>query len=195
MKGASELVTVLMLTGIMITVISSVYFWGTTLISKNKDVVILHNSENFMFDVKNTIESVSKNDGRQEVVIINYGIFTFNGTNIKFVIDTSETKYSIDQEISLGKNQCGNQTGLWTINEPITFCVETKKIDETKFTTTYTLNSIQLNTSSKSYKIELIGEKQIGSEGRIILIEKKGTEITMIENKEIIKTMISVVVV
>lgn len=67
MKGQSQLVTAVLLTGIMIVLVSGAYLWGIPLIEKQQDTVALNNMERLMNDMKDKIERVAVSGGRERI--------------------------------------------------------------------------------------------------------------------------------
>ena len=70
-KGQSQLVTAVLLTGIMIVLVSGAYFWGIPLIEKQKDTVALNNMERFMDDLDDKIQRVAASGGRERIDGVN----------------------------------------------------------------------------------------------------------------------------
>ncbi|QQG39592.1 MAG: hypothetical protein HYS81_04415 [Candidatus Aenigmatarchaeota archaeon] len=67
MKGQSQLVTAVLLTGILIVLVSAAYFWGVPLIEKQKDTVTMNNMERLMKDMDEKIERVAASGGRERI--------------------------------------------------------------------------------------------------------------------------------
>ncbi|MBI4017542.1 MAG: hypothetical protein HY366_01200 [Candidatus Aenigmarchaeota archaeon] len=70
-KGQSQLVTAVLLTGILIVLVSGAYFWGVPLLEKQKDTVALNNMERFMNDLDDKITRVAASGGRERIDNIN----------------------------------------------------------------------------------------------------------------------------
>lgn len=200
MKGATEALSAILITGVLISVVGSVYFWGLPLIQKNKDIATLESSEIFMSDLNKKIKSIANNGGRAEFIIAVPGVVLFDGTSISLTINSQGTQYATDANVPLGKNSCNVNAGIWSRDEPDTLCVLSKELSETSYETTYSIKYIQLDTEisegvkgPESFKIELTGNPDSGGEGTIILIENLGTEkVTLADDRDLIRTNVSI---
>ncbi|MFP4046056.1 MAG: hypothetical protein ACLFS3_03275 [Candidatus Aenigmatarchaeota archaeon] len=66
-KGQIEVVSAILLTGIMISLVSVAYFWGLPMIEKQKDRTKLRQTENFLKDLNDAVKEVARNGGRRQV--------------------------------------------------------------------------------------------------------------------------------
>lgn len=66
-KGQSQLVTAVLLTGILIVLVSAAYFWGIPLIEKQQDTVRMNNMERFMNDMNEKVQRVASSGGRERI--------------------------------------------------------------------------------------------------------------------------------
>ena len=200
MRGATEALSAILVTGILISVVGSVYFWGLPLIQKNKDIATLESAEKFMVNLDRKIKSVSNSGGRDEIKINVPGILAFDGNSLALVIETQGTQYAKNAMIPLGKNICTLETGVWGADEPDTLCAYSQEISETMFNTTYVLRFAQLDTKisetlkgPESYRISLGGLPSRGGEGRTVIIENLGTEKEALQGgRNLIKTKIAI---
>src|SRR3989338_6960866 len=92
MKGQQEALSAILISGILIGVVGSVYFWGVPLIQKNKDISILESSEAFVRGLDVKIKSVANNGGRDQMSIPVPGIVTFDGKMITMSIENVELR-------------------------------------------------------------------------------------------------------
>ncbi|MFC2142771.1 hypothetical protein ACFLQN_00020 [Candidatus Aenigmatarchaeota archaeon] len=175
MKGQQDVLSTILISGILIAVVGSVYFWGVPLIEKNQDISILQNSEDFMNSLNSKIKFIANNGGKDQLRITIPGTLEISGEEIQMTVDTKGTIYAAEAEIPLGRNECPRVDGVWGLHESHVFCVKSNKIDDTKITTTYSLKYIELDApdSGKKYKIEATGES-IGSTERTVVIENLG---------------------
>ncbi|MFB6075665.1 MAG: hypothetical protein ABEK17_00835 [Candidatus Aenigmatarchaeota archaeon] len=67
MKGQTQIMSAVLLTGIMVGLISVAYIWGGPMIQKQKDIVKLNNMENFMENLNKEIRDVAKNGGTSKL--------------------------------------------------------------------------------------------------------------------------------
>lgn len=179
MKGQQEAVSVVLITGILIGVVGSVYFWGLPLIQKNKDITVLKDSERFMGSLDDKIKSVANNGGRDQILIDVPGILVFdpqsNPPELRLRIDTQGTIYDTGGWIPLGRNDCSKTTGDWGTDEPSTLCVKSEG-EKDKYFTTYRLEYLILKgTGAENYVILLSGSQASGGEGHKVVMENTGS--------------------
>ncbi|MBI5061402.1 MAG: hypothetical protein HZB67_03740, partial [Candidatus Aenigmarchaeota archaeon] len=151
-RKGQEPLTVVMMVGILIVVISSIYFWGVPLIEKNKDVASLKATESFMEELNNKVRDIANNGGREQVTI-EKGIVSFSSGSIKLFMETGGTYYAEDVWIPLGNGDC-NLAGTWGVDPPEALCVKSGKIGSS-YQTTYELRYRVLGAGSKQYQISL----------------------------------------
>jgi hypothetical protein len=192
MKGQQEALTVVLISGILISVVGSVYLWGLPMIQKSMDVSTLENSENFVMSLNEKIKYVANNGGREQLRITVPGTVTFDDGKMELSIETQGTIYATAAQIPLGKNYCTATQGSWGINDPETLCVVSQKLGDNKYVTKYELKYIELRTQSiKSYKIMLVGSTSSGGMDHMINIENKGTS----EENNLINTIIEIKII
>ena len=191
-KGAAEALTAVIMTGVLIGVVGSVYLWGLPLIQKNKDIASLHAAESFMVDLSNKIKDVVNSAGRQRIAVSAPGILNFDGSKFQFTVKTDGTIYSTEGQIPLGRNGCSPDTGVFGVQDSATLCVSSTKIGD-KFETVYTLKFIQLDTEGvDSRKIVFSGRPNAGGETRVITLDNTGTTKEPSGSKIITKANIAV---
>lgn len=199
-KGQQEVLSIVLISGILIGVVGSVYFWGVPLIQKNKDVAVLENSEDFMNSLNTRIKFIANNGGRDQLVINVPGTLRFDpiaGT-IELTVLTEGTIYAKDAEIPLGRNsQCSASQGAFGIDEPETLCVKSAQIGEKNFRTTYTLKYVKLvnNNILRDFQIELTGNANSGGEQNFVAFENLGTTQSASNGRALIKTLVAINVV
>lgn len=193
MKGQQEIISIILISGILIVVVGSVYIWGAPVIQRNKDTSILEASEDFMIRLANKIKFVANNGGRDQLEVNVPGVFKFYSQTkeIELIIETDGTIYAVTpMEIPFGANRdCSSLIGTFGVDDPLALCVKTMKIDEKKFRTIYTLRPIKLintvnmvsgNHVRKEFFIDIVGNSAGGGEKTIISIDNKGTSISSI---------------
>ena len=191
MKGQQQALSAILITGVLMGVVGSVYFWGLPLIQKNKDISVLENSEGFMLNLNNKIKNIANHGGRETMEVTVPGIIEFDGDNITLEIETTGSIYAENAPISLSKNGCSRTDGTWGVHNPEVLCLLTQCLGEGSdcgtYQTVYTLRYIQLNTEGlESYKIDLVGNRLFAGENDVIQIENKGTSlIGNLKNTEI----------
>ncbi len=190
MKGQQEVLTPVLLTGIMIAIVASVYFWGMPLINKNKDTLYLKKSEIFMNDLADEIKYVASNGGREEITFDIPGTFRFfpDDNYIEMNITTDGTIYSSNGELWFvmpSSNVMNGEYGVWGKDEPYELSAYTRPL-ENKYMTSYHLRTIPLCSGSRCYEIDLVGNKfTVGGGNHKIIIESNGiTEPQVINGNE-----------
>jgi hypothetical protein len=196
MKG-QEVLSVILISGILIGVVGSVYFWGVPLIQKNKDISTLENSENFMRNLNTKIKNVANTGGRDQLVINVPGLLKFDGGEFQLIIDTEGVIYARDSEIPLGRNSCAATEGVFGASDPETLCVKSVKLGEQSYRTTYTLKYITLKSSNalKDFQISLMGGLRSGGADSTVIIENKVSTSTTQDGRTVIKTLIEINIV
>lgn len=180
-KGQQPVLSAILLTGIMIAVIGSVYFWGLPLIQKNRGAAMLENAESFMRSLNSKIKFIANNGGRDEIIITLPGlVYFYNGTEtlppeIDLALRTEGTIYDVGGQIALIGNDCSISSGTWGVDKPEILCVESKEVGEGKFTSVYFIRYRNLTSAEKTYHIKLTGPRSSGGADHIITIENKGT--------------------
>ena len=175
MKG-QQAISVILLTGILIVTVSSIYFWGIPLIEKNKDIALQENTENFMRNLAERVKYVANNPGREQIRLDIDGVLRYDGDSIELDVETRGTIYEAGGFIPLGKNDCSVASGTWGVNNPETLCVKSQLIGERSYLTTYRLSFVQLDTSgADAFKIQLIGNPKQSGGSRTIILQNKGT--------------------
>lgn len=184
-KGQQDLLSAVLLTGIMVVVVGSVYFWGMPLVQKNKDVNSLQNSEDFMRLLNDKIKFVANNAGREQISINVPGIITFSPDTDKLQLElmTQGTIYSVGGSIPLSKvERCDPGNGAWGTDQPEVLCVESTKLAENSYKNIYSLSFRTLDREiapggpTKSYKINLTGTGGSAGQSHAIVIEYSGSE-------------------
>ena len=213
MKGQTEVLSAVLLSGILIGVVGSVYFWGIPLIQKNKDNALLESSETFMTTLDEKIKFVANNGGRDKVVINVPSIVRFDGQSLELSLETEGTIYAVDAPIQLGRTSSSNLKwctpntqpacdppspyGSWGIDDPVLFTVKSTEISQNSYTTYYTLDYIELRNDNtlRDYKIELTGSGTSGGFEKTIVIENQGDSTTVRNGRTLISSVVKISIV
>lgn len=207
-KGQQEALSAVLISGILIGVVGSVYFWGIPLIQKNKDISLLETSESFMRTLDDKIKSVANTGGRDQIVINVPGVASFDGSVLQLSIETEGTIYAVDAQIPLGRSATSNLKtdfssgtpvtyGVWGVDDPVLFNVISKKINEGKYKNDYTLDYIQLRNSKtlKDFKINLTGQSASGGIEKTIIVESTGDSTSLINGRTLINSNVKISIV
>src|SRR3989344_99155 len=158
MKGQQEALSAILISGILIGVVGSVYFWGVPLIQKNKDISLLETSESLMNDLDSKIKAVANNGGRDQMTVTVPGLVTFDGSTIDLEIETEGTIYATNAQIPLGRSVASNlktdftsgipvKYGTWGVDDPVLFNVLSKEVTKGKYKNSYTLEYVELRNT------------------------------------------------
>jgi len=193
-KGQQQVLSAILISGILIGVVSSVFLWGIPLIQKNRDISQQQSSENFMRNLAERFKFVANHGGRETLSISVPGNVVFDPITktLELNIETQGTIYEVGTWIPLGRNECTTENGRWGIDKPETLCVKSTQIGEI-YTTIYRLSFIQLNTETlTSYKIDMDSPTSSGGEGHDIIVQNAGTQTVSEDGRSIVKTMLVV---
>ena len=202
MKGAIEVLSVIIMTGILIALVGTVYFWGLPLIQTHEDISTLRNAEIFMISLEDKIKDVVNLGGSDRIELtVPHSILVYDGNKISLKIETKGTSYTEGAVIPLGINNCTMTEGIWGIHSFSVVCVTSECEGGTgkdcqKYLTTYELRYIKLNTETglKSHKIEFIPtwKTLYGGEKNSIIIENKGYTEKNVDGRDLISAMIEI---
>ncbi len=203
MKGQSEAISVILISGILIGVVGSVYFWGLPLIQKSKDASTLTNTESFMRNLDSKIKFIANSAGRDQLLVNVPGSLSFDPQTdiVSLVVNTQGTIYATDAEIPLARNPtCTASAGVFALNDPDTLCVKSVKLTDKNYKTTYSLWYLSLNNTElvRTYKIDLqstSANTTLGSQGDTLVIENTGTTISTSGGETLIKTGVQISIV
>ncbi len=195
-KGQQEAVSAVLISGILIGVVGSVYFWGIPLIQKSRDVTLLENSENFIFLLDQKIKAVTSNGGRENIKIIDPGTLKLSGGRVFYKIQSDGTIYATNADIPLGltTNCDDTKTGKFGSEDSSVICVTSNQVSSSNYENTYGLSYRSLASDLKTYKIALNGADSTGGPGSSIIIQNNGvTEVTQ-NGRQIITVNIGVTI-
>lgn len=178
-KGQTQLITAVLLTGIMITLVVMAYIWGIPLIEKQKDNVKINNMEDFFLELNNKIQSVAKNGGKEKIKN-----FKLSGT-MKFIKNGFNDNISAEFETTAKILATGINiylVGSKTQNPPVGKEPGVVKTYVEKSGNKYNVNMDlyyrNLTTADDIYKIDLVssGKRTIGSGEHSIIVEEAGSD-------------------
>ena len=201
MKGQIEPVSAILITGILIGIVGSVYLWGVPLIEKNQDIAKIKNAELFMKDLNSRIKSVANQGGRVEMRITVpavlqlgdlYNSAGVSGTDarkdISLKLQTKGTIYSSGGWVPLTDNGCDAGQRFLGSRGPDAMCVMAGSIGEL-YQNEYKLQYGELlSPPSTAYRIDMIGNDQSGGENKIVVIEHAGSRV---ENSGSVRTTVT----
>ncbi len=182
MNGQTQVISAVLITGVLITVIGTVYLWGLPLIQKNEAVSVLYKSEDFMRSLNTKIKSIVNNGGKDNLRISVPGVMVFDQTKgLILVVNSQGTIYATGGQHSLGRNGCAKTTGIFGQDEPEVLCVNSTEFDKTRYQNIYTLKYIPLVadvSGGGQFLINLTGKITTAGENHFIVIENMGVDET-----------------
>lgn len=183
-KGQAQIVTAVLLTGIIITLVAVAYIWGVPMIEKQKGNVKTERMESFMKDLNEKIQDIAKHGGTENVKVNLVGRLSLvdNGWNdlVRLEFETRQNLYAeMKNKVLVGEN---NETSLPMGSPPGVLQVTSEKIND-KYRIRFELFFRELLGQTNSYKVDLIssGRSQVGdlgNQGRetTIIISSAGSE-------------------
>ncbi|HLC76669.1 MAG TPA: hypothetical protein VJH04_00530, partial [archaeon] len=197
------------ISGILIGVVGSVYFWGVPLIQKNKDISILESSEAFVRGLDVKIKSVANNGGRDQMSIPVPGIVTFDGKMITMSIETDGTIYAANAQIPLGRNTDSTlnvdltnpsnpvKYGIWGTHEATLLNVISRKQGDTGYKNDYTLEYVELRNAAtlRDFRIALTGPPASGGQDKTIIIDSLGDSTTVNNGRTLISSNVKISII
>ena len=184
MKGAQQIISSLLITGLIIVIISAVIAVGFPLFEKSRDTIKLNNAEQFMYQLEDVItgeNGVANSRGatrRIPITIAGEVEFNPDEKTITLTTDAKGIIYTEGIQISLiGSNSCSQTSGIWGKNSPSTLCViatckETGSDGCTEYDIKYTLKFIELDADQYTVMVELEGERSIGTVDNTLIFTK-----------------------
>lgn len=185
MKAQAQIMSAVLLTGIIIGLIGVAYIWGGPMIQKQKDVVKLKNMETFMKNLNKQIKDVAKHGGTDKITATLPGYFEVKDNGINdIIIMKFETVGSViepGREIVLVGEDKKMEKPIG--NEPGVIVEKAKKINS-KYHITLKLFYRNLTGQEYKYKIDLVptqrrkigGIKSGATERTIVLTSLEGYE-------------------
>ena len=202
MKGAVEPLSIIIMTGILISLIGTVYFWGLPLIQKHEDISIIRNAETFMINLENKIKSVVNVGGSDSIELtVPKSTLIYDGNKIVLEVETTGTSYAESAVIPLGRNECTLSEGIWGINSFSILCVTSNCLSSVgnrcnKYLTTYELSYIKLNSEIgfDSYQVQFVapGRTLYGGEKNSVLIKNNGYTESFVGGRNLISSLIEI---
>ncbi|MCD6371877.1 MAG: hypothetical protein J7L39_04135 [Candidatus Aenigmarchaeota archaeon] len=167
-KGQSDLISIVIIVGISISLLSTAYFWGLPLIQKYQDTskfkqIYSSFSPDNPSSLPNLIVELVRNGGSEEFN------FPFEGGIELYEIENSIT-FSFTSKVSglapdvgwvsLTKTGCSVSEGILGVDKPYIVCAKSERKGD-GFVITFNLTTRDLISDGTIYRIDL--EKQTGS--------------------------------
>lgn len=175
-KGQVEVVSAVLLTGIMISLVAVAYFWGLPVIQKQKDRSRLATIQDFMKNLNDAVKEVANEGGRRKISTHIPGELQFvsgeqDNITLSFqsggsMIATKETIYLVgDDRMEV---PVSGEPGIITARSDPT---------DGKYRIQMKLYYRNLSSGDKTYRIDLqnLGRSSVGNRDVTITIEKSET--------------------
>ena len=170
MRAQTQIITYLLLSGLLITIVGVVYLWGIPLIQKNRDINLLQGSEDFMKRLDLIVKDVANTHGRNAISFELDGELWFNESENAFrlIVETKGSIYSVGR-IYFVRNP--NETGEWGKDEPAILYVDVSPT-ASGYRQVYVLKYRKLLAKDgRSFQIALQGGDFAVHRGRKVVVE------------------------
>ncbi len=178
MKAQQDIIAPILMVGVLVAVVTSVYMWGLPLIEKNKDLVYLERAESLMREIPDKIRIVASSGGTESILFDLPSRFEFSDGTITFRIQTKGTKYAIGYNHYFTNNRLNFEDGgarKFGVIDPVVSFVYTDKVGE-KYRHTYIIKTTPLDQPSGCSYIRLVGSSVSGESGTRIVLRYNGTK-------------------
>lgn len=190
-KGQSQVVTAVLLGGILVVGISSAYTWGVPLLQKNQDVSNLQDTVSTLETLEEEIESVGQRGGSSEVSMdVGDGFLEVDpeADTITYTTTTKAAYVATGQWVPLNDNDLngvaeaglGEGYGLQNQDRPGVLIARAEQQGE-EFQTTFKIvfRELQDTDTNQGYQTDLIGDGNLeASGGTHDIVISRGEETT-----------------
>lgn len=176
-KGQTEVVSAILLTGIMVSLVVATYFWGLPIIQKQKDRSRLDTMESFMKNLNSAIKEVANEGGRRklsreipgELRFVSKGGDPFED-NITLTFQSQGSLIATNETIHLVGD---DRTQVPVSGESGVLTVRSEPLDG-QYEITMNLRYRNLTSGDKVYRIDLnnVGRSSISDREVTITIER-----------------------
>lgn len=172
MQGQTQAVTAVMMTGIIVAGVVSVYVWGVPLVEKRQERAELESLESTIFEVENAIDRVSSNGkgfSNDIELEIENGDIKINSSADYIDIEAvaPEINYPLQWKLLRGENKQGLSIGSGDYavkGEHEAGVVAVKRISETGSLVKYRIEYRNMNTSTATgYELRKVDLKASGA--------------------------------
>ncbi len=180
-KGASVVISSIMLIGVLLVITSIAYTWGMPMIQRNMDKPTLYKAENFLTKLDKKVDEVAKLGSIEEITFNIPGEIKIDAKNntIEFSVQTETAIYGGGQFICFSKS-CNTTWGEFGIDSYSVTGAYVHMLDDYASITTYKIIYRNLTKSDGSvYLLDIVTVSNatiIGSENSKIVISKIGEE-------------------
>jgi len=202
MKGQQQVLTTVLLTGVLITIVGSIYLWGLPLIRKNQAAATLEHAELFMKNLNEKIKFIANNGGRDQITISVPGVLGFYNSSdiippmLMLTVRSEGTIYELGGNIPLiGRNCDANINGTWGVDKPEILCVQSSQVGKGDYTTIYFIQYRNLTSGDKIYQINLIGDSSHAGTDHKVVIENVGTNTISSGGNILIQTQVKITII
>jgi hypothetical protein len=201
MKGQQEIMTLIIITGILFAVVASVWLWANPIIEKNKEIFTLQRTEDFTKILASTIKLVAKNGGKSEISLHGLnpkGTILITETEIEIFTLTKDSFYEKSIAIPINDVDCTATNGTWGLEKSDIICVTSVRLGGEKegTRTRYSIKFIEMDSGNSAYKIVLLPtSERSGLDKNSVIIENKGIKEGTSNGRNLISTLIAISIV
>ncbi len=196
-KGQVQAISLVLITGIVMSLAGAAYFWGKPLIEKRSSITDIATAESFMLQLNDEILDVARNKGEKTLNIppVPGAVMSINETEngIIFQFLSSQPMLKLGDESMPIPIETDHIEPIGSYGEsPRTITLESSSY-ESQFMMTIRLAYRELRVESvpqKGYKILLESVGKTGNDK--VSVSYGGTETTMSDGVEVLNTVIDV---
>ncbi len=151
-KGQVEPITLVLLSGVIISLVGAAYFWGIPIIQKRTTIADFEAGVNFMFSLADSIESIAGSGGGRSTVDISRGFARVipyddagpDNNSVILEVPVEQPMISLNQEIPI-RSTSTDEVGVFGVNNPYIMTVK-EEYSGTQYKLTFRLRFIELDT-------------------------------------------------
>lgn len=188
--GQSQVLTAVLLGGILVLGVGGAYMWGVPILQKNQDINNAQNSLSGMSRLSGEIAAVAQQGGSRSIPLdIGSGSLTINTENetITYIARTKGAYVATDEWVPLNENDMqgvpeagnGGGYGVRGVDKPGVL-IGRSTVGSNAYTTRYRIvfRPLQDPTSGQTFQINLVEDGRLEASGgkQTIVIQRQGTE-------------------
>lgn len=179
-RKGQQAVSAVLISGILIGMVGSVYFWGVPLVQKSRDSSVLEGVESLMLLIDQKIRVIASAGGRETIRLYDTGLLSFSNGRLTYDVSTDGTVYASGGAVTLGttKNCDNSKPGAFGKDDATVLCVTSEQLADLKYSNRYVLSYRNLAEGLKTYRIRLTGADATGGSGSSLVIQNSGVSET-----------------
>ena len=185
MKGQQQVISSIMLAGLFMALVVSVYMWGLPIIDKNRGIIYLNRAEAVSKEISNKITSVTLSQGKDSFYFdlpgriafipgVSDSVLSTPHGELFMRMDVRGTVYATNVPIYLTNNMMGlTQRDLGSVDPVLSYIMVTR-VGE-KYMHVYNMSTTPLNYTGGCTFINLTGSPFIKGQGHDVYLEYQDT--------------------